>query len=116
MKEEGSRKRPLRCPAAAGSSLVWPLATQNGFLYEAGSCAKGSISGADSLQREAERSVSNFNSRLAGLAALPQCLSVSGDGWMVSGSAPLPAGSSCLVGFPLEQLSVSVSLGKPQQR
>lgn len=39
------------------SSYVWSLATENGLLFEAGSCAKRNISNADSLQRVAEQSV-----------------------------------------------------------
>lgn len=71
MLKEG-RKRPLQLlpPTTSrpfpGSSHVWSLAVRNGFFCEAGSCARRNISNADSLQREAERSVSNFASALAG--------------------------------------------------
>lgn len=62
------RRQEETATASPGSSHVWSLATRNGFLYEAGSCAKRNISNADSLQREAERSVSNLFLRWQGTA------------------------------------------------
>lgn len=53
------RRQEETAPTSPGSSHVWSLATGNGFLYEAGSCAERNISNADSLQRGAEGSVSN---------------------------------------------------------
>lgn len=84
------------------------------FYTGAGSCAQRNISNAGSLQREAERSVSNLFLVWQRTAAstVSQCEEKWLDGFR---KCPITGGLLLPVGFPLEQLSVSVSLGKPRE-